>query len=133
MKKAFLLITVSLIAASTVSYGQDTLPSGLGKELLDSKKLKAIIQSGDPKYVVVDARTEREYKEGHISSSINIPWGITSNMKNPPGKDKYIIIYCNGGVRSRHAAKKMLADGYKYVLDWGGIFGFWPYKLEKSE
>jgi rhodanese-related sulfurtransferase len=133
MKKALLLITVSLLAASAVSYGQDTLPGGLGKELLDAKKLKAIIESGDPKYVIVDARTEREYKEGHIQTAINIPAGITLNMKNPPKKDKYIIIYCNIGVQSQYAAKKMHANGYKYVLDWGGIWGFWPYKLEKSE
>jgi rhodanese-related sulfurtransferase len=133
MKKALLLITVSLLAASSVSYGKDTLPGGLGKELKDTKKLKAIIDSGDPKYVIVDVRTEREYKKGHISTAINIPAGITSDMKNPPEKDKYIIIYCNAGVQSHYAAKRMHANGYKYVLDWGGIWGYWPYKLEKSE
>jgi rhodanese-related sulfurtransferase len=133
MKKALLLITVLLLAVSVVSYGQDTFPGGLGKELQDPKKLKAIIESGDPKYVIVDVRDERQYKKGHIPTAINIFDGKTSKMKKPPAKDKYIIIYCNAGVSSHFAAKTMIADGYKYVLDWGGIWGFWPYKLEKSE
>jgi len=133
MRKVLLLIFVSLIATSSVSYGKDTLPGELGKELKDAKKLKAIIESGDPKYVIVDVRDEREYKKGHIPTAVNIPDGITSNMKNPPEKDRYIIIYCNAGGRSYFAEKKMLADGYKYVLNWGGIWGGWPYKLEKSE
>ncbi|MFC1579421.1 rhodanese-like domain-containing protein [Thermodesulfobacteriota bacterium] len=133
MRKAPLIIVFSIMAASTVSYGQDTLPGGLGKELQDPKKLKAIIESRDPKYVIVDVRSESRFKRGHIQTAINIPGGNTSNMKNPPEKDRYIIIYCSIGVRSQYGAKKMFDDGYKYVLDWGGIRGRWPYKLEKSE
>ena len=93
MRKVFLIIIVFIMAAGTVSYGQDTLPGGLGKRLKDPKKLQAIIESGDPKYVIVDVRPESQYKRGHIQTAINIPGGITSNMKNPPEKDKYIIIY----------------------------------------
>ncbi|MFC1580990.1 rhodanese-like domain-containing protein [Thermodesulfobacteriota bacterium] len=133
MKKAFLIIIVSIMAFSNVSYGQDTLPGGLGKELQDPEKLKTIIDSGDPKYVIVDVRPESQYKQGHIQTAINIPEGKTSDMKNPPEKDRYIIIYCNAGVMSQYGAEKMLKGGYKYVLDWGGIWGYWPYKLEKSE
>ena len=133
MRKALLMIIISIIAVSTISYGQDTLPGGLGKELQDPKTLKAIIESRDPKYVIVDVRPESQYKQGHIQTAINIPGGKTTDMKNPPEKDKYIIIYCNAGVMSQYGAKKMLEDGYKFVLDWGGIWGFWPYKLEKLE
>ena len=133
MRKAFLIIFVIIMAFSSVSYGQDTFPGGRGKELQDPKNLKAIIDNGDPKYVIVDVRPESQYKKGHIQTAINIPGGKTSDMKNPPEKDKYIIIYCNVGVSSQYAAKKMLDDGYRYVLDWGAIWGYWPYKLEKSK
>lgn len=140
MKRAVLIAVVSLIAASTLVFGQDTLPGGLGDELRDPKKLKAVIDSRDPKYVVVDIRNEHEYERGHIPTAICIPYGRTSTITNPPEKDKYIIVYCNTGMRSGAAARQMLADGYKYVLDCGGIYGGffsgeggWPYELEKSE
>lgn len=139
MKKTFVLTIVLLIATSTASYGKDTLPEGIGEKLKDPKNLKAVIDSGDSKYVIVDVREESEYKEGHIPTAINIPRGNTSNMKNPPEKDKYIIIYCDVGVRSYLAAIKMHSDGYKFVLDWGGIrkglfSGLrWPYELKKIE
>jgi len=140
MKKAFLLSLVSLMAVTTVSLAVDTFPKGLGKELMDPAKLKAVIDSGDPKYVVVDIRTESEYERGHIPSAICIPYGRASDVKNPPDKKNYIIVYCNTGVRSQHAAEQMLDDGYRYVLDWGGIWKDmlstemrWPYKLETSE
>ena len=140
MKRVLLLAVVSLIATSTLTFGQDTLPGGLGDEIRDPKKLNAVIHSRDPKYVVVDIRNEYEYERGHIPTAICIPYGRTSSIRNPPEKDKYIIVYCNTGMRSGVAAEQMLADGYKYVLDWGGIEGDffsgeggWPYELEKSE
>lgn len=140
MKKNFVLAIVLLIATSTASYGKDTLPGGLGEKLKNPKNLKAVIDNGDSKYVIVDVREGWEYKEGHIPTAINIPRGNTSNMKNPPEKDKYIIIYCEDGLRSLHAAIKMHSDGYKFVLDWGGIrkeiFSSelrWPYELNKIE
>ena len=140
MKKNFVLAIVLLMASSTASYGRDTLPGGLGEKLKNPKNLKAVIDSGDSKYVIVDVREGWEYKEGHIPTAINIPRGNTSNMKNPPEKDKYIIIYCEDGLRSLHAAIKMHSDGYKFVLDWGGIrkeiFSSelrWPYELNKIE
>jgi rhodanese-related sulfurtransferase len=140
MKKTFILTIVLLIATSTASYGKDTLPAGLGEKLKDPKNLKAVIDSGDSRYVIVDVREGWEYKEGHIPTAINIPGGNTSKMKNPPEKDKYIIIYCEAGFRSWMAAMKMHSDGYKFVLDWGGIRKGrysselrWPYELKKIE
>jgi rhodanese-related sulfurtransferase len=132
MKKLLFLIIVSFIATSTVSYGQDTLPGGIGKELEDPKKLKAVIDRKDPKFVIVDVRPETAYEHGHIPTAINIPRGFISNVKNPPPKDKYIILYGSGGRHSLGAGGRMLAEGYKYIFVWGG-YQAWPYELEKSK
>lgn len=132
MKKPLLLTTVSLLAASPVSYAQDTLPGGLGKQLQDPKKLKAIIESGDLKFVIVDVRPESTYESGHIPAAINIPRGFTSDIKNPPEKDKYLILYAYYEELSQVAGERLIADGYKYIFVWGSIRD-WPYKLEKSK
>jgi len=133
MKKVLFLILLSVIATASSWFDiVNTLPKDLEVKADSPEGLKKIIDRGDPRFVIVDVRSRFDYKEGHIPTAINISGGITSNMKNPPEKDKYIIIYCNVGIGSRFAARRMLDDGYKYVLYWGGITN-WPYKLEISQ
>ena len=107
----------------------DTLPEGLGKKISTPEGLREVIESRDPRIVIVDVRPPDEYAAGHIPSAINIPGGLTADLKNPPAKDKYLVIYCFGGRRSPAAGEKMVADGYKHVLVWGGIVN-WPYPKE---
>ena len=133
MKKILFLMILSLFVVNISSCGQtDTLPDDLGKKVSSPKGLKKVIDSQDLKFVIVDVRSGSEYYKGHIPTAINIPGGIISDTKNPPPKDKYIILYCNVGHRSEEAGKRMLADGYKYIFNWGGIMD-WPYKLETSK
>jgi rhodanese-related sulfurtransferase len=130
MKKLLLLMVLALLAVNISACAHlDTLPNDLGKKVKTAEGLKQVIDSKDPNYVIVDVRPEIDYKMGHISTAINIPDGYLSAIKNPPPKDKYIILYCNQGITSEAAGKSMLAAGYKYILVWGGITG-WPYKLE---
>jgi rhodanese-related sulfurtransferase len=133
MKKIWFLIILSFFVFNISSCGQtDTLPNDLGNKVGSPKGLKEVINSQDSKFILVDVRSATEYYKGHIPTAINIPGGIISDTKTPPSKDKYIILYCNAGLRSEEAGKRMLADGYKYVFVWGGIVD-WPYKLETSK
>ena len=133
MKKILFIMILSLFVVNTSSWAQsDTLPNDLGKKVSTPEGLKKVIDSKDPKFVIVDVRPEHAYQMGYIPTAINIPRGFISDIKNPPSKDKYIILYCYGGRTSRAVGKKMLADGYKYIFVWGGITG-WPYELETSK
>jgi len=133
MKKILFLMILSLFAVNISSCGQsDTLPKDLCKKVSSPEGLKKVIDSKDPKFVIVDVRVESVYNKGHIPTAINIPGGFISDTKNPPPKDKYIILYCDLGLMSSDARKSMLADGYKYILVWGGITD-WPYELETSK
>jgi rhodanese-related sulfurtransferase len=133
MKKILFFMILSLFVVSSLSWAQsDTLPNDLGKKISTPEGLKKIIDSQDSKFVIVDLRLESAYNRGHIPTAINVPAGFISDIKNPPSKDKYIILYCYGGQTSRAVGKKMLADGYKYIFVWGGITG-WPYELETSK
>ena len=134
MKRAFFSVILLIIAFTSVSWADsDTyFPGGVEQEINTPEKLKKIIDSGDPRFVIVDIRSEAAYRTGHIPTAICIPMGETSKMKNPPGKEKYIILYCYVGGSVYHVRLKMPEQGYKYVYPWGGTFG-WPYPLEKSE
>ena len=133
MKKILFLTILSLLAFNTSSWAQsDTLPDNLGKKVSTPEGLKKVIDSKDPKFAIVDVRPEYAYDKGHIPTAINIPRGFISDTKNPPLKDKYLILYCYGGLTSPAAGERLQADGYKYIFVWGGITD-WPYELETSK
>jgi rhodanese-related sulfurtransferase len=132
MKRILFLSIILLFAANTpVSARLDTLPNDLGKTISTPEGLKNVIDSKDSKFVIVDVRNESAYENGHIPTAINIPRGFISDIKNPPSKDKYLILYCFGGLTSPSAGQRLQSDGYKYIFVWGGISD-WPYELEKS-
>ena len=95
MKKILFFMILSLFVVSSLSWAQsDTLPNDLGKKISTPEGLKKIIDSQDSKFVIVDLRLESAYNRGHIPTAINVPGGFISDIKNPPSKDKYIILYC---------------------------------------
>ena len=133
MKKILFLTLLSLLVINTSSLAQsDTLPDDLGKKVSTPEGLKKVVDSRDPKFAIVDVRPESAYEIGHIPTAINIPRGFISDINNPPPKDKYLIIYCYGGMTSPAAGERLQANGYKYIFVWGGITD-WPYELETSK
>ena len=132
MKRQAFIALLLLLPLCTPTWAQiNTLPDGLGEEIRTPEGLKKIIDHQDPRFVIVDARSPAEYAGGHIPTAVNIPGGVTADIKAPPSKDKYIVVYCHGGMKAPAACEKMLADGYKHVFVWGGIVN-WPYPKETS-
>lgn len=74
-------------------------------------------------YLIVDVRTLEEYEERHILGAINIPNESigTDEIALLPDKDQLIFVYCRSGRRSKEAAEKLVALGYKNVVEFGGI------------
>jgi len=84
--------------------------------------------SADARAKIVDVRTEWEYRGQHIAGSILVPLTAIT-QKAPvllPNKQEAIIVHCQSGHRSRHAARQLLGMGYTQVYDLGGITS-WPY------
>lgn len=74
--------------------------------------------------VLIDVRTEEEYKEKHLDKAINISYeniveSLTENEKIT--KNTPIIVYCKSGGRSSVAADFLIKNGYKEVYDLGAI------------
>ena len=72
--------------------------------------------------VLLDVRTPREYREGHIPGSKNVPLQaidkVTSIVEN---KDTALFVYCHSGARSRQATAMLQYMGYTNVQNIGGI------------
>ena len=106
---------------STVSY--DQISGAEAKALMDS-------ESG---YIILDAREQDEYDEGHIPGSILIPYGEIADRaeKELPDKDQLILVYCRSGRRSKIAAEELVKLGYTNIKEFGGIID-WEYETVKD-
>lgn len=83
-------------------------------------------------YIILDVRTEEEFKEGHIAGAVCIPDTEieTRAEKELPNKNQLILVYCRSGRRSKLAATALANLGYTNVQEFGGILS-WPYETVK--
>ena len=100
-------------------------------EQIDGAKAKALMDS-ESGYIIIDARTQEEYDQGHIPGAILIPeYEIADRAeKELPDKDQLILVYCRSGRRSKIAAKELVKLGYTNVKEFGGIID-WEYETVK--
>ena len=75
----------------------------------------------------VDVRSKLEFDLGHISGSVNIPFGEIRKRKNEVPKDRKVILVCNQGKMAYFAQSVLKNSGYQNVYDLSG--GFKLYKV----
>ena len=83
----------------------------------------AVVMSGNAYSVMIDVRTDEEWRAGYIEGAIHIPLlEIKKNIENYEiSKDEEILLYCRSGNRSGRA--KIILDelGYTNTTNIGGI------------
>ena len=101
-------------------------------EQISGAEAKALMDS-EGGYVIIDARTQSEYDEGHIPGAILIPeYEIADRAeKELPDKDRLILVYCRSGRRSKIAAEELVKLGYTNIKEFGGIID-WEYEIVKD-
>ena len=100
-------------------------------EQISGAEAKALMDS-ESGYIIIDARTQKEYDQGHIPGAILIPeYEIADRAeKELPDKDQLILVYCRSGRRSKIAAEELVKLGYTNVKEFGGIID-WKYEIVK--
>ena len=100
-------------------------------EQISGAKAKALMDS-ESGYIIIDARTQEEYDQGHIPGAIMNPeYEIVDRAENElPDKDQLILVYCRSGRRSKIAAEELVKLGYTNVKEFGGIID-WEYETVK--
>ena len=118
------LLLLSFAACASESENQ------IDYEQISSDQAKALMDS-ESEYIIIDARTEAEYAEGHIPGAILIPeYEISEQAETKlPDKDELILVYCRSGRRSKIAAEELVKLGYTNVKEFGGIID-WKYEIE---
>ena len=94
--------------------------------ILDPREYKSEISKGDVQ--LVDVRTMREYRSGHIPKALNIDFFQQSSFVQAfekLDKTKPVYLYCRSGNRSLKAAKRIVKMGFEEVYDLkGGILSW---------
>ena len=133
MKKVKGLIIMLLISLSL--FGMTACDGENGKastyEQITAEQAKTIMDT-EKDYIIIDARTEEEFAEGHIENAILIPEYEIANRaeKELPDKEQLILVYCRSGRRSKIASEELVKLGYTNVKEFGGIID-WPYDIVK--
>lgn len=73
--------------------------------------------------ILIDVRSEEEYKLSHLDQAINIPVDVIEEEIGNYVVDKGtpVILYCRSGNRSSNAAQALLKLGYYKVYDLGAM------------
>lgn len=139
VKGLMLLIIVSLTLFSSCSGNMDAtvdttetpINNSLDYEQISGEQAKHIMDT-ETDFIIIDARTEEEFKEGHIEGAILIPeYEIGERAeKELPDKDQLILVYCRSGRRSKIASQALADLGYTNVKEFGGIID-WQYEIVK--
>lgn len=79
--------------------------------------------NGNTEPLIVDARTEGEWIEGHLEDAVLIPFDqITEGIKTyAPDKNTKIYLYCRTGRRSGIALDTLKDAGYKNLKNLGSM------------
>ena len=135
---ALLTIIVLIFSFSGCTYKEDTVTTTKTTEMIhmtyeqiSQQKAKEIMDTQSD-YVIIDARTQEEFDEGHIQNAILIPeYEIYKKAPNLiPDKSTLILVYCRSGRRSKIASEALVELGYTNVKEFGGIID-WEYEIVK--
>ena len=142
LRRFFIMILISLCAfgctacqggsgSADINTTDNINTNTLGYEQITQVEAKEIMDSSVP-YILIDARTDEEYAQGHIEGAILIPeYEIRERAESElPQKDALILVYCRSGRRSKIASEELAGLGYTNVKEFGGIID-WQYEIVK--
>ncbi len=89
---------------------------GLLDFLTGNKKKEKIRQAMENGAVIIDVRSQGEFRHGHIQGSQNIPLDrISSEARKLQKAGKPVITVCKSGMRSGMAASQLKSSGVEVI------------------
>ena len=128
MKKRLFAVLMAALTLSACT--AEKTSENAGYMCITPQEAKKIMDTQEG-YVILDTRTEEEYKTGHIPGAIVISHEQIKEKAEQvlTDKDQLILVYCRSGRRSKLAAQDLVDLGYTNVKEFGGIID-WPYETE---
>lgn len=114
---AALMVILALLAQSIFgSWGLKNVPPSEAVALINRQNA-----------VVLDVRTDDEYKQGHIVNSVHIPVGMLPHRMTELQKHKAhpLVVICRSGNRSNQACALLRKQGFDAVYGLAGGIVAW--------
>lgn len=130
MKKIlFLMVMLTLLISTLTGCSTNNNSSDSSYTKITAKEAKEMMDNSSD-IIILDVRTEEEFKEGHIEHALLIPDTEIEEKAESILKDKSatILVYCRSGRRSALASDALANLGYTNVFDFGGIID-WDYDI----
>ena len=109
MKNLF-LVAIILYSFSSSAIGQNIYKSLSATEFSEYAK--------EVKYTIIDIRTGREFREGHISGAINIDFFENSfDQVVSAYRDRPLLVYARSSAQSKQAMDKLRYLNFKEVYE----------------
>lgn len=83
--------------------------------IVDAKEVKALLDAGADKYVVLDLRKPEDFEKSHIKGAQNVPLGKLGEAVKTLPKDKTVVLYCYSGQTAGLATVPLKSEGFKLV------------------
>lgn len=125
--KKIVALSLGLLALSLVSSCIDEKIENSKVKLVTAEEMQEILDMEDAQ--LVDVRTRKEYEEERIKDSQNIDYSSPTFDEDIAklDKEKPVILYCRGGVRSAKCAKKLIDAGFEKIYDLEGGISKWKH------
>lgn len=95
-------------------------------ETISARELDWYAASG--RFIIIDLRSEKEYRKAHVPGAINIPNGeFGSNYGF--AKERPLILYCERGAFSMTVARRLELQGYHVKSVVGGFMAYQRRKM----
>lgn len=122
---------VMCLAGCTNEAEESEVTTDVSYEQISQDEAKNIMDTQNG-YVIIDARTQEEFDEGHIEGAMLMPEYEVADRaeKELTDKSQLILVYCRSGRRSKIAAQALADLGYTNVKEFGGIIT-WEYETVK--
>ena len=120
MKILFIFL---LLAAAVFSLARMAGSRGIGR--VDALAAKDMVEKDGA--VVIDVRTPREFREGHIQGAVLMPLARFGEGIGglAPFKERPVLVYCVSGSRSMAACRMLRRNGFTRVFNLrGGIYAW---------
>ena len=75
--------------------------------------------------VIVDVRSRREFRAGHVPGAVNIPFWTTPTAPIPATVEDPIVVYCGHGPRAVAARTALRWRGFRQVTLLPGHMAAW--------
>lgn len=95
-------------------------------ETIPAQELAQRMQSGNGKSpFVLDVRTEREWKSGHVPGAHHIHGGLLQDRFHEVPRNRPVVVICGSGYRASIAASFLKREGYTEVANVLGGMSAW--------